>query len=168
MKAHNCEYTQSGTRFFHHEDALIQYRFGAGRKLSKLMAAMSAAAPAMAREEELAEAETQLEPVMSARASLAPVKRLISLQRLRARLGREAQRARAAAVERAEALAAQQMTLAAERLAQEVTIIAKPPIPTRAPALLMLAPATPRLARRRTSERAGGRQGEGGETQGRM
>jgi hypothetical protein len=88
------------------------------------MAAMSAAAPAMAREEALAEAETQLEPVITARTSLAPVKRLISLQRLRTRLGREAQRARAAAVERAEAVAAQQMTFAAERLAKEVTTFA--------------------------------------------
>ena len=81
---------------------------------------MSAAEPAMKREAALAQAEMKIKPLLVSRANLAPIKRFITLQRLNSRVRREAQLARRAAVERAEAKAAKQMTLAAERLAQEV------------------------------------------------
>ena len=92
-----------------------------GIKLKKLISSMSAAEPAMEREEELAQAETHLDPILKSRPSLMPIKRYISLQRIHARLGRAAEQARRAAVEKAESLAAQRMTIAAEHLAEEVS-----------------------------------------------
>jgi hypothetical protein len=91
-----------------------------GVKLRNLISSMAAAEPAMAREEELAQAETNLDPVLGSRPNMAPIKRYISLQRINSRLGRASEQAHRAAVEKAEALAAKQMTIAAEHLAEEV------------------------------------------------